>query len=83
MIKDTYLEHSGIDVVASWKGKQEQYEMIIENYMQHPQLELVIKASMRKLTRQLWSYDRFLNVGTKLNEVLGTYESKYEKSKRL
>ena len=23
IIKDTYLEHSGIDVVASWKGKQE------------------------------------------------------------
>ena len=81
MIKDTYLEHSGIDVVASWKGKQEQYEMIIENYMQHPQLELVIKANMRKLTRQLWSYDRFLNVGTKLNEVLGLTKANMRKAR--
>lgn len=81
IIKDTWLEHSGIDVVASWKGKQEQYEMIIENYMQHPQLELVIKANMRKLTRQLWSYDRFLNKGTKLNEVLGLTKANMRKAR--
>lgn len=81
IIKDTWLEHSGIDVVASWKGKQEQYEMIIENYMQHPQLELVIKANMRKLTRQLWRYDRFLNKGTKLNEVLGLTKANMRKAR--
>lgn len=81
IIKGTWLSHSGIDVVASWKGKQEQYEMIIENYMQNPQLELVIKANMRKLTRQLWSYDRFLNKGTKLNEVLGLTKANMRKAR--
>lgn len=81
IIKGTWLSHSGIDVVASWKGKQEQYEMIIENYMQNPQLELVIKANMRKLTRQLWNYDRFLNKGTKLNEVLGLTKANMRKAR--
>ena len=81
IIKGTWLSHSGIDVVASWKGKQEQYEMIIENYMQNPQLELVIKVNMRKLTRQLWSYDRFLNKGTKLNEVLGLTKANMRKAR--
>lgn len=81
IIKGTWLSHSGIDVVASWKGKQEQYEMIIENYMQNSQLELVIKANMRKLTRQLWSYDRFLNKGTKLNEVLGLTKANMRKAR--
>ena len=81
IIKDTHLFHSGIDVVASWKGKQEQYEMIIENYTEHPQLELVIKANMRKLTRQLWRYDTFLNEGTKLNEVLGLTKSNMRKAR--
>lgn len=81
IIEGTWLSHSGIDVVASWKGKQEQYEMIIENYMQNPQLELVIKANMRKLTRQLWSYDRFLNKGTKLNEVLGLTKANMRKAR--
>lgn len=81
IIKDTHLFHSGIDIVASWKGKQERYEMIIENYTEHPQLELVIKANMRKLTRQLWSYDRFLNKGTKLNEVLGLTKANMRKAR--
>lgn len=81
IIKDTHLFHSGIDIVASWKGKQEQYEMIIENYTEHPQLELVIKANMRRLTRQLWRYDTFLNEGTKLNEVLGLTKSNMRKAR--
>ena len=80
-IKDTHLFHSGIDIVASWKGKQEQYEIIIENYTEHPQLELVIKANMRRLTRQLWRYDTFLNEGTKLNEVLGLTKSNMRKAR--
>lgn len=71
VIKGTCLERSGIDIVASWKGTQEHYEEIISNYLNNPQLELIIKADMRKLTRQLWCTSTFLQKGTKLHKVLG------------
>lgn len=81
VIKGTCLERSGIDVVASWKGKKEQYEQIIDNYLINQQLELVIKANMRKLARQLWYGSRFLQQGTKLHEVLGLTKRNMRKAR--
>ena len=81
VIKGTCLEYSGIDIVASWKGKRERYQMIVENYRKNPEMELLIKANMRKLTRQAWWYEGYLYKGTKLHEVLGLTKPNMRKAR--
>ena len=81
VIKGTCLEYSGIDIVASWKGKRERYQAIIENYRKNPEMELLIKANMRKLTRQAWWHEGYLYKGTKLHEVLGLTKSNMRKAR--
>ena len=81
IIKGTCLEYSGIDIVASWEGKRERYQAIIENYRKNPEMELLIKANMRKLTRQAWWYEGYLYKGTKLHEVLGLTKPNMRKAR--
>ena len=55
--------------------------MIVENYRKNPEMELLIKANMRKLTRQAWWYEGYLYKGTKLHEVLGLTKPNMRKAR--
>lgn len=70
-IKGTPLEHSAIDVVASWGFKKEPWMDILSLYGANPDTEKIIKAGMKKLVRTMYPWERFLNKGEKLNEILG------------
>lgn len=70
-IKGTPLEHSAIDVVASWGFKKEPWMDILSLYGANPDIEKIIKAGMKKLVRTMYPWERFLNKGEKINEILG------------
>lgn len=70
-IKGTPFEHSGIDVVASWEFKKEPWIDILSLYKANPDTEKIIKAGMKKLVRTMYPWERFLNKGEKLHEILG------------
>lgn len=70
-IKGTPFEHSGIDVVASWGFKKEPWLDILSLYKANPDTEKIIKAGMKKLVRTMYPWERFLNKGEKLHEILG------------
>lgn len=70
-IKGSTIQYSGIDVVADWRNPKEKWEEILRAYAYQPQIEKVIKAGMKRLARELDSYERFLKEGKKLQEVLG------------
>lgn len=70
-IQGTPFEHSGIDVVATWDYDKEPWMDILQVYNKNPDIEKLIKAGMKRLTRELTSWDQFLRKGTKLHEILG------------
>lgn len=80
-IKGTKYQYSGIEEVADWEYEREEWLNILRIYRRQPEVEKVIKAGMKKLVREMYSWDGFLEPGNKLQEILKLTKQNMKKAR--